>query len=477
MFSGYSGYIALGHAVFFGCGAYALSLLAKHLGVAGRLASVRAGAGGRHRGRADRDPHRADRAARAPPHVRGDHDRVHVHLPAGGGELRLHRGTSGLQPPTPLWGVDTYNRPFYYVTAVILVLTVTLTWLVRRSRFGLQLLAIRDDEERARGLGVPLARIKLTAFVLSAIPIGMVGGMYAYFLGADLPAVRVRPAVRHLDRADGVHRRPGDDWPGRCSARSCSSRFSSTSPSSSAPAGLPDHLRGPVPRRDPAAAARRDSERRGADRAVAHAIRGVRRRPGGARPHRRRGQGGGGSMSALLEVEGVCEVLRRPSGAADASLSVARGQIAGLIGPNGSGKTTLFNVMTGYERCRCRRGPPERRLDHARPARAGVRARHRAHVPAHADLRRLTVLENMLVATQRHEGWLRSSVARRAGSDAERGRALELLDFVGIGRLAARAGRRRCPTASASCSSSPRCWWPTPPCCCSTSRPAASTRR
>jgi neutral amino acid transport system ATP-binding protein len=49
---------------------------------------------------------------------------------------------------------------------------------------------------------------------------------------------------------------------------------------------------------------------------------------------------------------------------------------------------------------------------------------------------RLTVLENMLVATQRHQTWLRS-VLRHAGSAAERARALELLEFVGIAELAA----------------------------------------
>ena len=48
---------------------------------------------------------------------------------------------------------------------------------------------------------------------------------------------------------------------------------------------------------------------------------------------------------------------------------------------------------------------------------------------------RLTVLENMLVATQRREGWLRG-VMRLAGSIHERRRAMELLDFVGITRLA-----------------------------------------
>jgi ABC-type branched-subunit amino acid transport system ATPase component len=49
---------------------------------------------------------------------------------------------------------------------------------------------------------------------------------------------------------------------------------------------------------------------------------------------------------------------------------------------------------------------------------------------------RLTVLENMLVATQRRQTWLRG-VLRHAGSAAERARALELLEFVGIAELAA----------------------------------------
>ncbi len=47
---------------------------------------------------------------------------------------------------------------------------------------------------------------------------------------------------------------------------------------------------------------------------------------------------------------------------------------------------------------------------------------------------RLTVLENMLVATQRREGWLRS-VVRGTASAEERARAMELLAFVGLARL------------------------------------------
>ena len=142
-------------------------------------------------------------------------------------------------------------------------------------------------------------------------------------------------------------------------------------------------------------------------------------------------------MSALLEAEGVCKSFGGLQALTDTSLSVAQGQIAGLIGPNGSGKTTLFNVMTGYERCHS----GEIRLNGESITRAPPERVFALGVGRTFQITRLffrlTVLENILVATQRHEGWIRS-VARRAGSDAERRRAVEMLEFVGLGRLAAR---------------------------------------
>jgi len=193
MFSGYSGYIALGHAVYFGVGAYALTLLANHLGfaagwgvfalvpVAGIIAGLVAIPTGLIALRARR------------------HTFVVITIAwmfifqLAASNFAFTGGSSGLQPPTPLWSATSYNDHFYYVTAVILVATVVLSWLVRRSRFGLQLFAIRDDEERARGLGVRVGRVKLSAFVLSAIPIGMVGGIYAYFLGQIFPQFAFDP--------------------------------------------------------------------------------------------------------------------------------------------------------------------------------------------------------------------------------------------------------------------------------------------
>jgi branched-chain amino acid transport system permease protein len=193
MFSGSSGYIALGHAVYFGVGAYALTLLANHLGFAAGwgifalvpVAGIVAG------------------LVAIPTGLIALRSRRHTFVvitiafmfifQLAAANLGFTGGTSGLQPPTPLWSIKGYNLNFYYVTAVILVATITMTWLVRRSRFGLQLLTIRDDEERARGLGVQVGRVKLTAFVLSAIPIGMVGGVYAYFLGQIFPQFAFDP--------------------------------------------------------------------------------------------------------------------------------------------------------------------------------------------------------------------------------------------------------------------------------------------
>ena len=52
----------------------------------------------------------------------------------------------------------------------------------------------------------------------------------------------------------------------------------------------------------------------------------------------------------MLEVRGVRKAFDGFLAVSDASVSVARGQIAAIIGPNGAGKTTLFNLITGHLR-------------------------------------------------------------------------------------------------------------------------------
>ncbi len=140
-------------------------------------------------------------------------------------------------------------------------------------------------------------------------------------------------------------------------------------------------------------------------------------------------------MSALVEVSGVVKAYGGIRALDGCALEVHEGEINGLIGPNGSGKTTLFNVITGYERVQ--QGKVSLRgkdITNSAPDRVFGLGIGRTFQLTRM-FPRLTVLENILVATQRDEGWLRS-VTRLAGSHSERSRAIELLEFVGIVRLA-----------------------------------------
>jgi branched-chain amino acid transport system permease protein len=91
-------------------------------------------------------------------------------------------GTVGVAAPFLPWTPVSFNDHFYYITLGCAVAAIVMAVLVRRSRFGLQLRAIRDDEDRARGLGVRTMRVKLIAFVLSATVAGLVGGVWFLYL-------------------------------------------------------------------------------------------------------------------------------------------------------------------------------------------------------------------------------------------------------------------------------------------------------
>jgi ABC-type branched-subunit amino acid transport system ATPase component len=153
------------------------------------------------------------------------------------------------------------------------------------------------------------------------------------------------------------------------------------------------------------------------------------------RRHRHR-RGHPVSAGALIEVDGISKAYGGLQALSACELAVPEGSISGLIGPNGSGKTTLFNIITGYERANA--GEVRfagQAITNSTPDRVfglGIgRTFQLTRIFA-----RLTVLENVLVATQRSESWIRG-LLRLAGSASERGRALELLDFVGLRRLAA----------------------------------------
>ena len=136
-------------------------------------------------------------------------------------------------------------------------------------------------------------------------------------------------------------------------------------------------------------------------------------------------------MTALLRAEGVTKAFGGVQALQDCTVEVEQGTIAGLIGPNGSGKTTLFNIMTGYERVDA--GDVylgHKKITNQRPQRVFALGIGRTFQLTRI-FPRLTVLENMLIATQHRSGRARNPLAR-AGGRAERQRALGMLEFTGI---------------------------------------------
>ena len=93
----------------------------------------------------------------------------------------------GIQgPATPRGWWDLIYRsavPYYYIFLAVLALTVFITWSMARSRFGYYLRAIKAGERAARSLGVPVRRTKLMALMLSAALTSVAGSLYAIKIG------------------------------------------------------------------------------------------------------------------------------------------------------------------------------------------------------------------------------------------------------------------------------------------------------
>ena len=99
----------------------------------------------------------------------------------------LTKGAMGIFLPNPPWDAYFFDIPFYYIAFALLAVITFISWWVRHSKYGLGLFAIRDDEERALGLGVKTDLYKLVAYVLSSFFIGMVGAVLVYYTGTVYP--------------------------------------------------------------------------------------------------------------------------------------------------------------------------------------------------------------------------------------------------------------------------------------------------
>jgi ABC-type branched-subunit amino acid transport system ATPase component len=142
-------------------------------------------------------------------------------------------------------------------------------------------------------------------------------------------------------------------------------------------------------------------------------------------------------MTPSLSVEGLCKSFDGIHALDDFSCAVDEGETVGLIGPNGAGKTTLFNVLTGFLQADSGSATLDgRRLLGLAPHRmAGVGlARTFQNLRL---IRRIGVLDNVLLAFQRQPGEQLSSVffrprACRQQEEDNRGAALKLLAHAAL---------------------------------------------
>jgi branched-chain amino acid transport system permease protein len=241
------------------------------------------------------------------------------------------------------------KRGYYYVMLVLLVIILTVGWLVKRSRLGYYLAAIRDDEDAAAALGVRPARAKLVAMMLSSFFTAIGGTFYAQLIGFITPTrtmsldFSVQMVVMPV--LGGVGTVMGPLWGALVVVPIGEVTRALWGGSVQGvhliiygallmlvilkwPQGIDPWLRGLFPQR-PALTATEVAQLAGAD---------------APRIATRAAEDGG---EPLLRVGGLRRSFGGAVGVRDLSFHVAPGEVVGIIGANGAGKTTVFNLITG----------------------------------------------------------------------------------------------------------------------------------
>ena len=180
---GYAGYTSLGHAAFFGLGGYLVALAHNHLGwhpfvstwflglVVFVVALILGWISLRTHGSA---------------FVVVTIAMVFIFRIVALNLSDITNGARGLTQARPGWGdvvwsPETIKIPFHYIMLVLLCLTIFVSWRIRQSKFGLGLIAIREDEGKAEAVGINTMLYKVLAFGISAYFMGVAGGIYSYF--------------------------------------------------------------------------------------------------------------------------------------------------------------------------------------------------------------------------------------------------------------------------------------------------------
>jgi ABC-type branched-subunit amino acid transport system ATPase component/ABC-type branched-subunit amino acid transport system permease subunit len=349
LLSGYSGFVSFGHAAFFGLGAYFVALAQIKWGLSPWLGIPGAGVVGALAGLLVGVPtfrlrgHYFALAMLAYPLAL-----LYVFEWLGYQELTLP-----MERTNPIAYMQFEDHRIYAWLALALMLgAMVLTSMVERSRFGMSLVAIKQDEAAAEAAGIRTLTWKLRAITLSGAMAGIAGGFYAVvLLVVTPPAVfgmlvsaqalivtmfggvgtlwgPVIGSVVLVPLSEFLHARLGNIIPG---IQGVVYGIAIVVVTLLAPEGvfwkIKDVLRrrATLAPRMPNAA---DAEKSGV---VTELL--VRRNE---------------HTAVMLEAHNVSKAFGGLKAVQDVSIQVFRGEILGIIGPNGAGKTTFFNLLNGF---------------------------------------------------------------------------------------------------------------------------------
>jgi branched-chain amino acid transport system permease protein len=334
-------------------------------------------------------------------------------------------------PQGSVAGIALTPRTHYELALVMLVLVTGFVALLSRSALGLRLAAAREHVGAAVAVGVPVARLRLTAFVVSAGIAGLAGGLamqlarvadpgtYSAFLSFQLlVAVLLGGAATTVGPLVGVLALSGLSLVARIALLGAGGeRWNPMLAAillvvvlSAGGAGIVPWARRLFGRASPTPTAKRPRSRPRAHRSdgVDVEARGLTKRFG-----------------ALVALDGV-------------DFRLAPASITALIGPNGSGKTTALRLLAGAQRSDAGTVVAGGRDVTALPSAARVDLGLVRTIQAAASFAELTGLEHVLVggAVRRRYGGPIRSAARTPLARAEEtkaiGTALELLAFLEV---------------------------------------------
>ncbi len=347
--------------------------------------------------------------------------------------VSVTNGTAGLTLPLPDWPEAWGNWPFHLILVGLLAASVLMTWWIRRTKFGMGLIAIREDEGKAGTIGVNAPVYKLLAFGLSALFVGMAGSVYGYYLSFVDPIGMFSIITSALIVLAVILGGRGTLWGPVLGAFIiqpvniyANQAFGGGNARLVLFGGLLVLLVILLPKGIlPTVASLIEKARTKGTVGLSGARLNPLDRPL-VRTEIRRPEATG---KTLLEVKGLHKSFGGNHAVNDCSFTVPEGSITALIGPNGSGKTTVFNLISGVM-------TPDKgeilldgqRIDNISP---WSRAHHGLGRTFQITrlFREMTVLENV-VAPLRTFSVPQLGLGAVSGSEARR--AEELLEFVGM---------------------------------------------